>query len=82
MRLKLIDIGNSKGIRLPKTLITQYHLEDDIQIEMLKEGLLIKSVSKPREGWEETFKENTKKDNETKDWQNIPNKFDDKEWTW
>ena len=82
MRIKLIDIGNSKGIRLPKTLISQYHLEDEISIEPFKDGLLIKSVGKSRVGWEKAFKENYTEDKNIKDWTGIQNKFDQEDWTW
>lgn len=82
MRLKLIDIGNSKGIRLPKALISQYHLENEISIEPLNEGLLIKSASKSRIGWEEAFKKNSLDNKNLTEWQSIQNKFDEEEWTW
>lgn len=51
----LIQIGNSKGIRIPKAIIKQAHLEDvEIDFEVLEEGLLIKpSNKKVRKGWVE-----------------------------
>ena len=51
----LIQIGNSKGIRIPKAIIKQAHLENvEIDFEVLEEGLLLKpSRKKPRDGWKE-----------------------------
>lgn len=51
---QLIRIGNSKGIRIPKTLIDQADLENkQLELKIVKEGLLIKTHPKPRQGWQE-----------------------------
>jgi len=58
MRAKLKKIGNSKWIILPKNLLEQYQFEEEVEIETRKEGLMIIPVkTKPRQGWEEQFKE-------------------------
>lgn len=47
MMSTLITIGNSQGIRIPKPLIKQAHLEDsELELVIVEEGLLIKPVSK------------------------------------
>ena len=52
----LIRIGNSKGVRIPKSLIEQAQLEDkELKFKIIDDGLLIKPVKKPREGWKEQF---------------------------
>lgn len=53
MMLTLIAIGNSQGIRIPKPIIKQAHLEDsELELIIVEEGLLIKPVEKnSREGW-------------------------------
>ena len=57
MRTKLVPIGNSKGIRLPRTVIQQCSLGDEIELVVKKDHLIVRSAKKPREGWEEAFKE-------------------------
>ena len=53
----LIQIGNSKGIRIPKHLITQARLENtELELVVVEEGLLLKPVQKLRSGWEEATK--------------------------
>ena len=54
----LTKIGNSQGIRIPKPLIQQAHLENaNLELEVLENGLLIKPVSKARrDGWERNIK--------------------------
>lgn len=51
----LTKIGNSQGIRIPKALIAQAHLENvPIELEVVENGLLIKPVlASKRENWKE-----------------------------
>ena len=57
MEIQVVKIGNSKGIRLSKTLLERYNIRDKLEIIFEKGYLIIKPVSKPRSGWEEAFKE-------------------------
>lgn len=82
MRTKLIKIGNSKGVRLSRTLIEQYDLKENIVLEPTDNGILISSGKASRLGWEEQFKTAAKKSDKTNPWQHISNKFDEEEWTW
>ena len=55
----LTKIGNSQGIRIPKPLILQAHLENvDLELEVLENGLLIKPMNNTRR---DTWKENIEK---------------------
>jgi len=57
MEISVIQIGNSKGIRLAKTILEKYGITDTVEL-ILKEGfLIIKPVKKVREGWDAAFKE-------------------------
>ena len=71
MDAKLIDIGNSKGVRLPKKLIERYHLKEKLTLEELDEGILIKA-DEPQDklSWEETFKDMAQ---ENEDWSDFDN---------
>ena len=55
MKVKLVKIGNSMGIRLPKTVIEECHLQSELELIPQKEGVFLKSVKKPREGWKEAI---------------------------
>jgi len=57
MEIQVVKIGNSKGIRLSKTLLERYNIRDKLEIIFEKGYLILKPVSKPRSGWEEAFKE-------------------------
>ena len=58
----LIKIGNSQGVRIPKAIIKQAHLENaPLEFEVTAQGLLLKPIQKkPREGWAEAFKQMAK----------------------
>lgn len=56
MEISIISIGNSKGIRLPKAILEQYHLTDKVEMILEKESIVLKPVKNPREGWSEAFK--------------------------
>lgn len=57
MDISIITIGNSKGIRLTKTLIEKYNITDTLELIMEKEFIILKPKASPRKGWEEAFKE-------------------------
>jgi antitoxin MazE len=83
MKIKLINIGNSKGVRLSKALIQQYNISEDIQLELRENGILLKPVSKPRTGWLEQFEKAVKPtESQEKNWNEAGNQFDEEEWTW
>ena len=53
----LVKIGNSQGIRIPKPIIEQAHLEGkELKFQILNGGLFIVPVLKPREGWAKSIK--------------------------
>ena len=54
-KTKLIRIGNSRGVRIPKSMIEQLGLEGDLTLDLRPDGLLIRPVSSARAGWAEQF---------------------------
>ncbi|OGQ54235.1 MAG: peptidase [Deltaproteobacteria bacterium RIFCSPLOWO2_02_FULL_53_8] len=57
MKVNIVSVGNSKGIRIPKTLLKQLGFQEQADMEIGKDGLVIKPVKgKPREGWSSAFK--------------------------
>lgn len=57
MQVPIVQIGNSKGIRLSKTLLEKYQFTDKVEL-VLEEGyILLKPIAKPRQNWEKAFAE-------------------------
>ena len=56
MDISVIQIGNSKGIRLTKTLIDKYNITDTVELVLEKGYIIIKPKKEPRKGWGKAFK--------------------------
>ncbi|MCI0506490.1 MAG: AbrB/MazE/SpoVT family DNA-binding domain-containing protein [Gammaproteobacteria bacterium] len=84
MKAKLIQIGNSKGIRLPKNILDQCHLEDEVELEIEDNHLVITPVGKTRAGWANAFADMAQKgDDALLDQDSLPHtKWDETEWQW
>jgi antitoxin MazE len=56
MDVSVIQIGNSKGIRLSKTLLEKYNIKDTVELILEKGYIIIRPKTLPRKGWEKAFK--------------------------
>ncbi len=56
MDISVIHIGNSKGIRLSKTLLEKYNITDKVELILEKGYIILKPKLKPRSGWEKAFR--------------------------
>ena len=56
MDIALISIGNSKGIRLSKTILEKYNIQDSIELILEKGFIILKPKTSARKGWEKSFK--------------------------
>lgn len=57
MRTRIIPIGNSQGVRIPKLLLKQTGLSGEVEIRAVGGALVIRPAKKPRDGWEEALRE-------------------------
>lgn len=78
MKARLVSMGNSRGVRLPKLLIEQVGLSDEVELRVLEGGILIAPVRAPRAGWAEAASRVTEGllDGD------VPTAFDENEWQW
>ncbi len=56
MQTKIIQIGNSKGLRLSKTILEKYDIGDEVNLRLEKNYIVIEPIIKPRNSWDEKFK--------------------------
>ena len=56
MDVSIVPIGNSKGIRLSKTLLEKYNIKDKVELILEKGYIILKPKAEPRKGWEKAFK--------------------------
>jgi antitoxin MazE len=57
MQVSVIQVGNSKGIRLSKTPLDKYQITDKVEFVLEKDYIVLKPVAEPRKNWEEAFAE-------------------------
>ncbi|HEY7116628.1 MAG TPA: AbrB/MazE/SpoVT family DNA-binding domain-containing protein [Tepidisphaeraceae bacterium] len=97
MKAKLVRIGNSRGIRLPKAVIEQAGLRDANVELIVRDGEVVlrspqtraRRKKNPRAGWDEQFRKaiarhGNELTDEDREWLDAPldSEFDEKEWTW
>jgi len=83
MKARIIQIGNSRGVRLPKALLEEAHLTEEVQIEAGPNQIVIRSLHVPREGWESAFRLMAERgDDVLGDDVATLTSFDDTEWKW
>ncbi len=56
MELSIVQIGNSKGFRLSKTLLEKYNIKDKVELILEKGHMILKPITSPRKDWEIAFK--------------------------
>jgi antitoxin MazE len=56
LRSRIIKIGNSQGIRIPKLLLEQAHLGQEVEMELQEDQIVVRSPRQTRHGWEEQFR--------------------------
>jgi antitoxin MazE len=85
MKTKVVKIGNSRGVRIPKAMIHESGLKTEVELEVSNGQIIIKPVSTNRESWEKAFKKMAKnKDDILLDAGSIPSqsKWGEEEWEW
>lgn len=66
--IKLVPIGNSKGVRIPKVLLQKYGFNNSLLLEETDKGLLLRKKEESKLSWEDTYKAMV---NEKEDWDDF-----------
>ncbi len=81
MKASIVKIGNSRGVRLPKPIIEQCGLDDEVELLVRGDEVVIRAVRRPRYGWESAFKAMADRGDDTLIDMPDPS-WDDEEWQW
>ena len=81
-KTRLVKIGNSQGIRIPKALIEQLGLEDQIELVVEEDHLEIHRGAKAREGWAEQFRKMAEAGDDKLIDTGAATAWDEEEWEW
>ncbi len=84
MKARLLRIGSSLGLRLPKPLLEQAGLQDEVEIEVEGDRLVVRALGHPRAGWNEAFQAmSCQGDDALLDGgELLPTRWDEEEWEW
>ncbi len=84
MKTRIVKIGNSQGIRIPKPLIAQTGLGEEVDILVEENRLIIAPVGRPRAGWSAAFKAMARRgDDKLLDGDiHLPTVWEETQWKW
>ena len=84
MRASIVRIGNSRGIRIPKSLLEQCRLGSSVELEVQDGQLVVRPADRPRAGWDDAFRAMAAQgDDALLDQESLPGTaWDAKEWEW
>lgn len=81
MRTRIVRIGNSQGIRIPKPLLEQAGLDGDVEL-VLEDGVLIVKPAQARQGWDAAFQAMAEEGADRPLGASDGTCAGDEEWTW
>ena len=82
MKAKLVRIGNSRGVRIPKPMIEEAGLEGEVRLRVIENGIIIEPAHEPRGDWGEAAKTLHDRGEDGLLDEQIPTRFDELEWEW
>jgi antitoxin MazE len=80
-KTRIVQVGNSQGIRLPKAMIELSGIKEHIEIEVKDRQIIITAASKARVGWGDAFAQMASNGDELAPL-TVSNSWDETEWTW
>jgi len=84
LKTRIVRIGNSQGVRIPKLFLEQIQLTDDVELELQSDQIVIRSARRVRDGWDAAFQAMAEHgDDQLLDGDTIQGtRWDEDEWTW
>lgn len=84
MKTRIIRIGNSQGIRIPKPLLEQSGLGEEVELDVQANQIIIRAAARPRSGWAEAFQQMARRGDDALLDSGAPtgSAWDEEEWEW
>ena len=84
MKARIVKIGNSQGVRIPKLLLERSNLAEEVELEAEDNRIIIRSAKQPRQDWENAFRAMAERgDDELLDKGLVAQtQWDEDEWRW
>jgi antitoxin MazE len=81
-KTRIVRIGNSRGIRIPKTLLDEADLPEEVELHAQPGRLVVQAARLPRSGWAAAAKRMRSRGDDRLLDEPTPTKFDREEWDW
>ncbi len=83
VRARIVSIGNSQGVRIPKLLLEQTGMQGEVELEVRQDKIIIHALRNARKDWEQAFQEMaSNSDDILLDEDTSATTWDDQEWVW
>lgn len=83
MKARIVRIGNSQGIRIPRPLLEQSGLRDEVELEVHPNQIIIRKADRPRQSWAAAFEAmGARGDDELLEDTGSTSSWDEEEWEW
>lgn len=80
METAIIKIGNSKGLRLSKTILEKYNIKDKVEIILEMGQIILKPIETPRKNWDVSFEKMHQEGDDTLLFTDVFEDEDFEEW--
>ncbi|MEX2300523.1 MAG: AbrB/MazE/SpoVT family DNA-binding domain-containing protein [Bryobacterales bacterium] len=81
-KTRLVSIGNSRGIRIPKALLEQAQLPEELELHVQPGRLVVVGAKRPRSGWSAAARKMRERNDDVLLDASHPTAFDEVEWAW
>jgi antitoxin MazE len=82
LKARIVKIGNSQGIRIPKVWLEQLDLGNEVEIAVQSDQIIIRSAHRPRHDWNEQFQAMAMHGDDPLLDETIATRWDEEEWEW
>jgi antitoxin MazE len=81
-KTRIVRIGNSQGIRVPRALLEQAELPEEVELQAQPGRLIVRAARRPRAGWAEAARDMHDRGHDLLLDESTATHFDQDEWTW
>ncbi|HEX8844359.1 MAG TPA: AbrB/MazE/SpoVT family DNA-binding domain-containing protein [Pyrinomonadaceae bacterium] len=84
MKTRIVKIGNSQGVRIPKLLLERSNLVEEVELEAEDNRIIIRSTKQPRQDWERAFQTMAERGDDALLDKDLltQTQWDEDEWQW
>lgn len=81
-KTRIVRIGNSQGIRVPRALLEQAELPEEVELQAQPGRLIVRAARRPRAGWAEAARAMHAQAHDVLLDESTPTRFEQEEWRW